>query len=66
MRVVTQRLRKAMSERGFERSDLSRETGSSLRVVGSWYSGERTPTAGSIIEICRALDISADLKESMR
>ena len=70
MRILTQRLRKAMSERGVERADLSLAIGSSQSVINSWYSGERTPNAGSIVEICRALDISADyllgLKESMR
>ena len=58
-----------MSERGIERSELANGTGFSLTAVNSWYSGDRTPNAESIREICKVVGVSADyllgLKETM-
>lgn len=63
-------MRKAMSVRGVERSDLARMTGFTHGAVTAWFTGERNPTVDKLREICKALDVSADyllgLKEEMK
>ena len=70
MSGFAQRLRKAMHEAGFERSDLRRALGCSYQAVDAWFTGERVPSTVCLAAICKALGVSADyllgLKEATR
>ena len=58
--VLASRLRKAMEERGIDRTELRRMLGCSYSAVNAWVVGDRVPTASRLADICRALDVSAD------
>jgi transcriptional regulator with XRE-family HTH domain len=69
MGFMSERLRAALRLRGVDRWQLAKATGCSERAVEAWFTGYRNPTCGSLCELCRALDVSADyllgLKEGM-
>lgn len=51
-------LRQQMSERGIDRAEMARRIGASPSNVTRILQGERIPSAGQILRICRGLKIN--------
>lgn len=54
------RLQYARECRGWTQRDLAEKAGVSNASISRWENNVKEPTAGNIVSLCRALDISAD------
>jgi len=59
--TIGRNIRKYRSEKGLRQEDLAEKTGLSNNYVGMIERGEKTPSLETLIAICNALFISADL-----
>lgn len=56
----SRRMRKAMILRGMNSADLCRRTRLGHGQISNYLNGHQCPRADRLLEICQALDVSAD------
>lgn len=58
---IGRRLRALLEHRGLPHDELRRITGVSKSAVSSWMNAHSYPTIEQLVQICDALDVSADV-----
>lgn len=58
--ALGRRIAEAREARGISKKQAAELIGVSLSVLRYWEIGQRTPTAWSLYQICRAYGVSAD------
>lgn len=58
--VFQRRLKQALFENDLTQSQLMEKTGRDQSVISAWVTGKAQPNMSSIIDLCKALNVSAD------
>ena len=58
--TIAERLKDARKKKGINHKSLAEMIGVYTKDISRWETGVRTPSAEYIIQLCKALDISAD------
>ena len=58
--IFNQRIKDKRKEKNMTQNQLAKETGFSQPTIADWEAGKKQPTAGAIIALCKALEVSAD------
>ncbi len=60
MNRFRERLNETLKYSGISQIELARKIGMSQSVVNNYCTGKREPTLDVLVEICKALEVSAD------
>ena len=58
--TIAERLKDTRKKKGINQKSLAEMIGVYTKDISRWETGVRTPSAEYIIQLCKALDISAD------
>lgn len=58
--IFGKRIKDTRKAKSMTQAQLAEKTGFSQPTVADWEAGKKQPTAGAIIALCKALEVSAD------
>ncbi len=59
--TIYENIKKARKDAGLTQSELATAIGVTQKEISRWETGTRTPQVDTIVNICKALNVSADI-----